>query len=226
MVLWFRFPLRYLPHITLFSSVLVFDTREAQGFLPSTTTKLLEVNWRNEAISATFTCAGNKGRGKREGSTNWAELIHLFHTLSWCSGAFPWSSQTLASSPDPCPTRYPLRESQKDGPVCLFEHRLVIYLMGLWNICLPLILQQFETHSVFLLLKAASICCSYSTLCVQQYGTPTFHFAAHSVKFPFYGRCGGEGQAIYLWVPNYYLVACYSWNVSESLAISFFTEQA
>lgn len=94
--------------------------------------------------------------------------------------------------------------------------------MGLWNICLPLILQQFETHSVSLLLKAAPICCSYSTLCVQHYGTPTFHFAAHSGKFPFFGRCGGEGQAIYLWVPNYYLVAGYSWYISENLAISFF----
>lgn len=94
--------------------------------------------------------------------------------------------------------------------------------MGLWNICLPLILQQFETHSVSLLLKVVPICCSYSIPGVQQYVTPTFHFAAHSLKFLFFG---GGGQAIYVWVPDYYLVACYSWNASENFAVSFFTEQ-
>lgn len=103
----------------------------------------------------------------------------------------------------------------------MFEHRCV--LSRLWNIHLPLILRQFETHSVSLLLKVAPICCSYSVTCVQQYATPTFHFAAHSVRFPLLLR--GErvrqsmcGCQITILLPAILRM------LLKSLAIWFFTE--
>lgn len=85
------------------------------------------------------------------------------------------------------------------------------------------ILQQFETHSVSLLLKVAPICCSYSAMCVQQYATPAFHFAAHSERFPF--CLGGEmvrqsmcGCQISIFLPAILGM------LLKNLAIGFFTE--
>lgn len=197
--------------------------KEAQGLLPSN--QLLDVNWTTEDITVPpwLVCGVSVGVTGRTALIQQNSSVSVTHIMVLRCRSMEQPSTSLLLRP----MRHAviLEGNLKDGVCLLVWTQAVSHLMGLWNICLPLILQQFETHSVSLLLKVAPICCSYSVPCVQQYVTPTFHFAAHWVRFPLFRGLGNGKEAVYVWVPDYYLVACYSWNASENLAIGFFTEQ-
>lgn len=61
----------------------------------------------------------------------------------------------------------------------------------------------------------------FNTVCATVWHTHLPFCSPFSEISFFFGRCGGEGQAIYLWVPNYYLVACYSWMSLKILLLVF-----
>lgn len=122
-------------------------------------------------------------------------------------GTFPQRRQAQASSPGPCPTL-----SSQGKPelrwfclcvwtqVCtqqVMKHSSSTNFAAVWDtFCLPP--PQSCSHLLQLLSNVcATVCHTHLPFC-----SPFSEISSPSE--------GWEGQAVYVWVPDYYLVACYS----------------